>query len=339
MTKTFQHCLTDFLVCYLPGQVGAATNTITSYRDTFTLLLRYCQAQEHVSADKMSLDLLDRPLVERFCAWLEHDRGCSAATRNQRLAAIRSFCRFLQTQDVAHIGQYQQVLAIPKKRAPQPTVTHLSLEAVKTVLAQPDTTTPAGRRDLALLTLTYDTGARVQEVADLTVADFRPDPPATLKLTGKGHKTRIVPLMTPTADLVHRYTTAAEMTGPADQSRPLFPGRGGKPMTRAGITYILDKHVRAARTANPTVLPDKVTPHSLRHSKAMHLLQAGVNLVYIRDILGHADLKTTEIYARTDSQQKRLALEAAFTNTTATPDTPLWHHDQDLLTWLTRLGR
>ncbi len=338
-THDFQYYLSEFLARFLPGEVGSATNTIRSYRDTFILFLRYCQAHEDITPDHMTCDLVTKELVERFLAWLQSERGCGPATRNQRLAAIRSFCRYLQARDIERIGQYQRVLTIPKKRTTTSPPRHLSLDGIRLILDQPDTSSPSGSRDLALLALIYDTGARVQKIADLTLSDLRTDPPATVTLTGKGGKTRIVPLMVPTVTLVQRYADGAGLTGPASRSRSLFPNRGGKKMTRSGIAYILDKHVTAAREANPAALPDTISPHTLRHSKAMHLLQAGVNLVYIRDILGHADLKTTEIYARIDGEMKRRALQSAFTNLTPPDAMPLWHQDKDMLTWLTNLGR
>jgi len=185
----------------------------------------------------------------------------------------------------------------------------------------------------------YDSGARVQEMADISVGDFRAEPPATIKITGKGGKTRIVPLMEPTAAIVRQYICATGLTGGAKHSYPLFPNRHGGRLTRAGITYILDKCVESARTKNPGVLPEVISPHCFRHSKAMHLLHAGVNLVYIRDILGHADLKTTEIYARIDGEMKRKALEEAFANTVPSGAVPLWQQDGKLLNWLQSLGR
>lgn len=145
--------------------------------------------------------------------------------------------------------------------------------------------------------------------------------------------------MEPTADIVRQYISAFGLTDSGKRSYPLFPNRSGKKLTRAGIKYILDKHVESARNVNPGILPDVISPHSFRHSKAMHLLQAGVNLVYIRDILGHADLKTTEIYARIDSEMKRKALEEAFTNTIPSEAVPLWQRDGELLNWLQSLGR
>lgn len=338
-THDFQFYLSEFLVRFLPGEVGSATNTIVSYRDTFSLFLRYCKAHEDITPEHMMCELLTKDLVERFLTWLEAERGCVPATRNQRLAAIRSFCRYLQARDIERIGQYQRILAIPKKKTTTASPRHISLDGIRLILDQPDTSRPSGRRDLALLALIYDTGARVQEIADLTPGDLRTDPPATVKLTGKGGKTRIVPLMSPTVALVQRYADGAGLTGPASRTRPLFPNRTGNKITRTGISYILDKHVTAARETNPAAFPDPISPHTLRHSKAMHLLRAGVNLVYIRDILGHADLKTTEIYARIDGEMKRRALQSAFTNITPPDAMPLWHQDKDVLTWLTSLGR
>ena len=206
-------------------------------------------------------------------------------------------------------------------------------------MKQPDAKKKSGHRDMVLLSLMYDLGARVQEIADLSVGDVRTDSPATVKITGKGGKTRIVPLMEPTAKIVFQYIADSDLNSSGRRSYPLFPNQGGKKLTRAGIKYILDKYVESARKENPGVLPEVISPHSFRHSKAMHLLHTGVNLVYIRDILGHADLKTTEIYARIDGEMKRKALEKAFTGVVPSEAVPLWQKDGEQLNWLQNLGR
>jgi site-specific recombinase XerD len=335
----FPYYLSKFLTRYLPGEAGSSPNTIFSYRDAFMLLLRYCKSELGIRPEDMTLDTLTRELVSSFLSWLEHERNCSISTRNQRLAAIHSFCRFMQLEDVARLNQYQLIISIPKKKGKAEIVNYMSPEGVKLILRQPDTGKISGRRDMVLLSLMYDTGARVQEMADLTVGDVRLNTPATAKITGKGGKTRIVPLMEPTAEIVRNYIADAGLSGSAKGTYPLFPNRGGGKLTRAGIKYILDKHVEAAKIVNPGLLPDVISPHSLRHSKAMHLLHAGVNLVYIRDILGHADLKTTEIYARIDGEMKRRALEEAFTNVVPSEDIPLWQQNGELLNWLQGLGK
>jgi site-specific recombinase XerD len=338
-TKDFPYYLSRFLAQYLPGEAGASQNTIMSYRDTFTLLLRYCKFNENTLPENVTLDLLTKDLVIDFLHWLEEARGCSVPTRNQRLAAIHSFCRFMQTEDVIRLNQYQRILSISKKKTKSGTINYMTPDGIKLILEQPDIQSMSGFRDMVLLSLMYDSGARVQEMADLSVGDVRTDSPATVKITGKGSKTRIVPLMDPTADVVRRYITDAGLACHSKHSYPLFPNRSGRKLTRAGIKYILDKYVESARSVNPAILPDIISPHSFRHSKAVHLLHAGINLVYIRDILGHADLKTTEIYARIDGEMKRKALEEAFTNTIPSDTIPLWQQDGELLNWLQSLGR
>ena len=338
-TMEFSYYLSNFLARYLPGDVGASQNTILSYRDTFTLFLKYYKSCKNVLPENITLDMLTKETVCAFLHWLEDERNCGVSTRNQRLAAIHSFCRFMQTEDVVRLNQYQRVLSISKKKAKSGTVNYMSLDAIKLILEQPDATKPSEFRDMVLLSLMYDSGARVQEIADLSVCDVRTDSPATVKITGKGGKTRIIPLMKPTIDIVRRYIANSGLSGVEKRSYPLFPNRSGGKLTRAGIKYIVDKYVKTARNKKSAILPDVISPHSFRHSKAMHLLHAGVNLVYIRDILGHTDLKTTEIYARIDGEMKRKALEEAFTNTVPSDTVPLWQQNGELLDWLQNLGR
>ena len=338
-TEDFAYYLSKFLTCYLPGEAGVSQNTVLSYRDTFMLLLKYCKSQENILPENMTLDMLTRELIISFLSWLESERNCSTPTRNQRLTAIHSFCRFMQLEDVMRLHQYQLIISIPKKKGKKGTINYMSPEGIKLILEQPDAQKMSGRRDMVLLSLMYDTGSRVQEMADLTVGDIRLEVPPTVKITGKGNKTRIVPLMEPTAILLQNYISDFGLSTPAKRSYPLFPNRGGTKFTRAGIKYILDKYVESARAENPGLLPDVISPRSFRHSKAMHLLHAGVNLVYIRDILGHADLKTTEIYARIDGEMKRKVLEEAFTNNIPSDTVPLWQQDGELLNWLQGLGR
>lgn len=334
----FAYHLTEYLSKYLPGNTGASHNTICSYRDTFSILLRFCLDEKSTPIEKITLETLQRTLIDEFLLWLEESRGCSVATRNQRLAGIHAFFRYVQLEDPAHLFLCQQILAVPMKRSEQKIFHHLSLEAMKTILEQPDTTSLAGRRDLVLLSLMYDTGARVQEIADLIVADVRLEEPPTIKLTGKGNKSRLVPLMTPTANLLRQYLSDHELASHARRPYPLFCNRSRNKLTRAGIAYILKKYVEQAHARDPGLIPKVVSPHSLRHSKAMHLLQSGVNLVYIRDLLGHVSVKTTEVYARADGMMKREALENAYPSI-APSEVPMWQKNHELLAWLRQLGR
>jgi site-specific recombinase XerD len=278
-------------------------------------------------------------LIEQFLIWLENERSCCAATRNNRLAAIHAFYRYLQIEMPHLLSQCQEILAIPYKKTQKKLMSYLTLDGVKTLLAQPHTSTASGRRDLAMLSLLYDTGARVQELVDLKMEDIRLSSPTVIRLTGKGNKSRLVPIMAPTEKLLRKYLDEHDQHYAAHGGYPLFCNHVGKKLTRAGVTYILDKYMSQAKTSGEGSLPDSISPHCLRHSKAMHLLQSGVNLVYIRDLLGHADVSTTEVYARADEHFKRKALEQAYPSPTPASDGPTWQKDNDLLDWLKNLGK
>lgn len=331
----FAKALSHYLGIYLPGQRNVSTNTIKSYRDTFKLLLTYCRDYHLVPAERLCLKDIDKPLVLDFLGWLEEHRHNGISTRNQRLACIHGFYRYLHTEDPTGLLQYQQILSIPSKKAPAATVSHLTPEALKLILIQPDTSTLSGRRDLVLLSTLYDTGARVQELIDLRVRDVRFDPPAIITLTGKGRKIRQVPLSPNTESLLKQYVDEAfgEIAGTSD--RPLFCNRMRSKLTRAGIGYIINKYVQRARLKSP-IVPEKVNPHLMRHTKAMLLLQSGVALIYIRDLLGHVDIATTEIYARADTEMKRKAIVKAYPEIIDNK-LPHWTDDGNLLTWLDKL--
>ncbi len=332
----FAYHLTTYLSKYLPGKAGISRNTILSYRDTFTLLLRFCSEEKAMAIEKTTLKFLTRNLINEFLDWLEAQRGCAVSTRNQRLAAIHSFFRYLQVEEPGHMLTCQQILSISMKRTGRNVINYLTLDAIKIILEAPDTTCLMGRRDLVLLTLMYDTGARVQEIADLTVADVRLENPPTVKLTGKGNKSRLVPLMTPTANLLRQYLSERDLKHAEYGPHNMFQNRSRTKLTRAGIAYIFHKYVEAARMVRPELLSKKISPHCFRHSKAMHLLQSGVNLVYIRDFLGHVSIKTTEMYARADGLMKRNALEKAY-KLTPSSEMPVWQKNQALLEWLKEL--
>ncbi|RLA21499.1 MAG: integrase [Gammaproteobacteria bacterium] len=331
----FAKVLSEYLAIYLPGQCNASPNTIKSYRDTFKLLLLYCKQNCHLSIERLCLKKLDKPLIIGFLNWLEKERNNSIATRNQRLACIHGFFQFVQLEEPAGLLSYHQILSIPIKKTQTKMINHLTPDALKLILDQPDSSITKGRRDLTLLCVLYDSGARVQELVDLKLKDIRLNHPPVITLTGKGRKTRQVPIMSNTEALLKQYIGETFSTQNEQQDYPLFFNRQRRKMTRAGISYILDKYVSQARTTS-SIIPCKVTPHVIRHTKAMLLLQAGVNLIYIRDFLGHVDIETTEIYARADTEMKRKALENAYPEIVGN-NLPNWQKDEALLTWLASL--
>lgn len=336
-TTDFSKYLSDFLSVYLPCGRNLSRNTISSYCDVFTLLLQFCRDNKRLRADRLSINDLTCSLVSDFLDWLETERKSSISTRNQRLAAICSFARYVQIESPANMHELQKILAIPFKKAVEPVVTYLSPDELHSVLQQPDTLSVHGRRDLVMLSVLYDTGARVQELCDLSARDVRFEKPAHVTLTGKGNKSRQVPLLQNTVDLLRQYLLEVGLDAPNKLDYPLFCNNQKKKFTRAGIAYILNKYTTMARATNPQI-PEKVTPHVLRHTKAMHLLQADVNVIYIRDILGHVDVATTGVYARADTRMKRAALEKA-QNINLTASIPPWAKDQDLLEWLKNYGK
>ena len=327
--------VTSFLTHYLAAQRNLSANTIKAYRDVFTLLLRFCRDVRGIAPENLRLEHIDVSLVEAFLDYLETDRKSSPSTRNHRLATLHAFFRYVQAEEPAHMLQCQKILAIPLRRHARPTVGYVSKEELAEILAQPDLRNSAGRRDTVLLSVLYDTGARVQELIDLSVGDVRLDPPAQLRLLGKGRKMRAVPLMDNTAQLLRDHFQENDLNHPEQFDKPLFQNARHQRLSRSGVRYILRKYLVRARPKIPT-LNRTVSPHTLRHAKGMHLLQSGISLDMIRDFLGHVDVKTTQIYARANLEMKRKALEK-ITDPSPVRTMPSWQQNKDLLDWLRSL--
>jgi site-specific recombinase XerD len=327
--------LTHYLTEYLPGQRNVSPNTIKSYRDTFTLLLRFCDRSRGIAPERLELKSLDPDLINGFLSHLEIDRGCKSRTRNQRLAAIHAFFRYLQTELPQHLAHCQRIMAIPFHRHERKPIPYPSVADLELLFAQPDLKRVGGRRDAVLLRVLYDTGARVQELCDLSMRDVRQDSPPSIQLTGKGRKTRIVPLMAGTVSMLKPYIENAGPNVSGRESSPLFANRVGHRLTRSGIAYLIRKYCHAARRSS-ACFPAQVSPHTFRHTKAMHLLPAGNALSVIQAILGHVDINTVGIYASADLEMKRKAMERAEPNSPQ-PAKPSWHQDQQLLDWLRSL--
>ena len=302
--RDFARYVSDYLGRYLPGQRNLSPNTIASYRDMFKLLIAYF-GERGKAPERMSMDDLSKRDVEGFVEWLAA-RGCSDSTVNQRLCAVKAFVNYAKAEDPSRMLQYQQVLAIRQRKKASGRMVLPGREGLAAILRDPDPSTRKGRRDMVLLTLLYDSGARVSELCGLTLRDVRLDDPAVVTLVGKGRKARVVPLMRKTADLVACYIDEAFPNRDAsDLERPLFPSPRGTHLTRAGVSDIVARHVRGAKESGADI-PDGVSPHSFRHQKAVDLLESGVNLVYIRDLLGY---QTRE---KTRTQSQSITLDPVF---------------------------
>lgn len=330
----FPKYLSYYLSKYLPGQKNASKNTITSYCDTFKLFLTFCQRNKKMKPEKICLSDISKNLVVGYLDWLETERECSISTRNQRLAVIHSFFRYVQKESPQDLHEIQKILSIPVKKHPKSTVPYLTGTETQILLAQPDPSSYEGYRDMVLLSVLYDTGARVQELVDIKVKDVRLTSPSVITLHGKGSKTRTVPIMGKTTDLLKMYLDKKKYhIGIAKGDNYLFVNQKHQQLSRWGISYILNKYLEMAKSNPEFQVSFPVTPHVLRHAKAMHLLQSGVNLIYIRDFLGHVDCSTTEVYARAYSEMKRKAIENAYVDLVPN-EIPRWEEDGELMQWL-----
>lgn len=325
--------LTLFFTRHLAAEVNASPHTILSYRDTFRLFLSHVADMTSRQVSQLAMDDLRPEAVLDFLEALEKRRGNSVATRNARLAAIRSFFSYVACQEPAAALLAQKVLAIPFKKAPGRILGYLTENELRAILDGPDRTMQSGRRDYLVLALLYDTGTRVQELLDLCPADFRLDKYALVRVTGKGRRQRIVPLLPTTATLIGDYLREHDRS--LEDREPLLRNYRGEKLTRSGVRFLVDKYRRRAAGKVPTLRRDGISPHTFRHTKAMHLLQAGVSPVTIKDILGHAHLKTLELYVQADLDMKRSALESAVSPIDV--GFPIHKVQPDLLQWLESL--
>lgn len=340
MKSDLPYYLTSFLGKYLPGEKNASSHTIQSYSYTFKLLLTFFESVKSIATERLSMSDLTRDTIIEFLDWLESARSCGITTRNQRLVAIHSFVRFVQKQAPDNLYEFQRILNIPDKKCVKTVVPFLTGDEMRILLDMPDPSNRNGLRDLVLLALLYDSAARVQEIIDLKVKDLRLDKPAVITLHGKGQKTRHVPITEKTKSLLQLYLKRNTYNmGISTGEEYVFVNQKKQQLSRWGISYIIGKYVDMAKLQDGFDVRFPVTAHVFRHSKSVHLLQSGVNLIYIRDLLGHSDCSTTQIYAKADTETRRKALEAAYTDILPTSELPDWSDDKNLMDFLISLGR
>lgn len=340
--NNFHAYLSSFFNDYLILERGLSDRTIQAYASAFSLLISYLEKDKNIQPAYLKLKHINRENVEHFLNWLERERNAKTSSRNLRLAAIHSFCKFMMYKDVINLSQWSDVLSIEMKKCDKHSPNYLTVDGMRLLLAQVPVNTKGGLRDLALLTTLYDCGARVEELIKLTPLDVRVTKPYSIKLHGKGGKTRIVPIQQRAIQILRKYM---EEFGLNEQNRsclPLFFNKSGKKLSNPGIAFIINKYAEKARQVDGSIIPAKISPHSFRHSKAMHLLGGGVDLVYIRDILGHKSIDTTQIYARTDSAKRREAVENVYKDIIPIDDKikiSSWENDSKLKEWLKGLGK
>lgn len=305
LSPPFSTLLQDFFCQCLINQRNASDCTVAAYRDTFRLLLRYLEQHHKTPPSQVAMADLDAPRILAFLDHLQAIRKNSIRSRNSRLAALRSFLKYAATRDPASLPVIQRVLAIPMKRHDRCLLGFLDRDEVQAILNAPDPSTWSGQRDRILFTLLYNTGARVSEIIALRVADVSLGRGASVRIHGKGRKERSIPLWKSTAAILRQWLRLLDHS-PAS---PLLPNSAGKPMSRSGVESRLKRAVKSAAEKQTTLVGRSISPHTLRHTTAMHLLQAGVDLSVIAMWLGHESTITTHMYMETDLAMKDRALK------------------------------
>lgn len=331
-SNPFPALLRAFFQEWLAEQRSASIHTIRSYRDTWRLLLRFVAERKGGGVALITLADIAASEVRAFLSHAEHGRKGTIGTRNCRLAAIRSFFRFVADKDPEHVAQCAEILAVPLKSKPTAAPCYLEPGEVEAILVQPDRSTSEGMRDHALLSFLYNSGARIQEALDLCPGAIRFEPPHCVRLYGKGRKERLCPLWPETVTLLKKLLERQ----PRAPGERIFLNRYGEPLGASGVRFKMAAYVEAAARTTPTLRSKRVTPHSFRHATAVHLVSAGVDITVIRSWLGHISLDTTNHYAQANLETKRKALERVGAPA-AGKHPPSWKRDASLLAWLDTL--
>lgn len=294
----FLKLMDGYITSYMPCSVGASPNTVISYKYAFRLLIEFMYSEKSISADKITFEQLDYNTLMEFFDWIEKDRGCSASTKNQRLSAIISFSEYAQNRDFDAASIFRRsVIKIPMKKVQKKQRAVFSVQEITILLQLPDSNKETSLRDKVLLSLMYASGARAQEICDLTIGNVQFNPKgATLNIKGKGRKTRRLGIPDACAKMLQRYIAHRKTESKPD--RHVFSSQTHEQLTVSCIEGIFKKYVHLAKKENPSLFrEDSYPPHSMRHSTASHMLEAGVPLVVIKNFLGHTSLQSTQIYA------------------------------------------
>ena len=307
----FKH-VRGFLTVFLPKNKCYSKNTVKAYRDTINLFRKFLLEEKAISFTDITFDRINHEVIYEFLAWLQNTRGCKASTKNLRLAALKSFFHYCAMEDSALMAIYLDIQKVRSQRLARSRVEYMSETALKVLLEQPNPTSRCGMRDRFFMILLYDTGARIQEILDLKLKDIHlNDQTPCIYLTGKGNKTRAVPLMDKTIAHLHEYMKIFHPDGDLKNDQYLFytliKGLKGK-MSDDNVSCFLKRYAESAHQVCSEV-PLRMHAHLFRHTRAMHLYQAGIPLSYIKDFLGHVSVNTTDIYASTDTSMMRAALE------------------------------
>ena len=301
----FSRLMNDYFTKYLSNQKNCSNNTMKTYRDCYVLLIEYMDNVKHISPYRLEVTNFNYDVISKFLDYLEIEKNVSISTRNNRLAALKSFFKYVSYREPKYLEICSSISEISKKKSISKPLNYLSIEAMTDFLSTFNQNDNEELRGLCIIGLLYESGARVSELANIKLQDFHLEKPFTVTLFGKGGKYRTIPIDYSLANVLKRYFKINKIKN----EEYIFFNASRRKLTREGINYILQKYYNRARLNNPLLYPKNISPHCLRHSKAMHLLENNVNLIYIRDILGHSSVTTTEIYAKANPEIKRKYLE------------------------------
>jgi site-specific recombinase XerD len=335
--EAFFKAIRDFLTVYLPKQRCYSPNTVTSYRITLNLFVDFMVSEKHIPLYKLSFDHFKANIISDYLDWLQAKRGCSSSTRNQRLMALKSFTKYAGLIDAAQVSVHMELGKIPIQKSDTGVVEYLAEDALKALLEQPNSKRPTDIRNRFLMIFMYDTAARCQEILDLRLKDFELNAKSPyVYLHGKGNKTRTVPLMSKTVQHYLAYLNQFHPEAERQSGNFVFyttiHGKRGQ-MSPDNVEYFMKRYGEKAKLGCSNV-PNRVHPHQLRHTRAIHLYRGGMPLALLSEFLGHAGISTTQVYAYADTEMKRQAIQKACPQNHAEPtepEKPIWENNEDYI--------
>ncbi len=329
----FAKALNRYFNDYLINDRGSSPKTLETYRYAFIQLIEYLETQKSIKPENIKIRDYSRDNIIGALYWLENTKKVSISTRNQRLAGFKSFATFLRYEKPEYIEDTVRIQSIKLKKVLQKDISYLKPEGIKLLLSQIDRSNRIGRRDYTMLTLMYTTGIRVSELIAIRGCEVSLSNPKTLVIHGKGLKIRHVPIVKQIAPILGKYLKDNRCLLPQKLDDYIFKSHTGEKFTRQGINYVISKYAKKARNMEPALIPVDCSPHKIRHSSAMSLVEEGVDLITIRDLLGHSSVQTTEIYAKMSAAKRRNAIEAASKEIVPKED-PLWETSYNIKEWL-----
>jgi len=335
----FFRTIRSFIMEYLPNQRCYSVNTVKSYRAVLNLLVDFLRSEKRTKISRIDFSTFNRDVIISFLDWLERSRNCGVRTRNQRLMVLRSFFQYAGVIDCTQVAMQHDVENVPMKNVPDRIMDFLTEDALKTLLAQPDISKRLGLRNQFFMTLMYDTAARCGELLSMKIHALRIDTkhPVAYLLTTKGNKPRSVALMNRTVEHCKRYLKVFHPTSSDDDYLFYTISHGTRHrMSADNVATFMEKYGEMARKTCPEV-PQRVHPHQLRHTRAIHYYRDGMPLQLIAELLGHASVETTKVYAYADTEMKRAAMEKADRNRNASPPLPIWEGDEEMILQLSGL--